>query len=66
MTKGDIVITPTGRLARYEGGGQYGAEFVYLDDCGKPIYLKSEQSFDTFCTKDIRLLAKIQPEYAKL
>ena len=62
MTPGDIVTLPSGRLARYEGGGQFGAEFVYLDANRKPIWIPSEESFDSFCTKDLRLLMKVQPD----
>ena len=66
MTPGDIIKTPTGRFARYEGGGQYGAEFVYLDAAGQPIWRAGEKTYDTFCTKDIRLLMQIQPEYSRV
>lgn len=60
MTKGDIIRTPTGRIALYEGGSINGAVFVYLDAQGKPI--RHGGALDTFCIASTRLLAKLQPE----
>ena len=41
-------------------------DWVYLDAAGQPIWLAGEKTFDTFCTKDMRLLMQIQPEYSRV
>ena len=62
MTKGDIIKTPTGRVARYEGGSLHGAMFTYLDNKGRPVKHNGEP--DTVCIASTRLLAKLQPEHS--
>tara|TARA_R110000868_G_scaffold137276_1_gene350790 strand:- start:212 stop:409 length:198 start_codon:yes stop_codon:yes gene_type:complete len=65
MTKGDIIQTPTGRIARYEGGTVHGAQFVYVDEKGEPRRDPRDRAqLDTFCLRSIRLLTKLQPELA--
>jgi hypothetical protein len=61
MTPGDIVRTPSGRLARYEGGGQYGAEFVYVnEDLQTQMETRDKAVPDSFCVKDIRTILKME------
>ena len=60
MTPGDIIKMPSGRMARYEGGDQYGAQFVYLDDKGQPA--KHRSMPDTFCVRSMRLLALLNDQ----
>ena len=60
MTPGDIIRTPSGKYARYEGGVLgVGANFVYLDDNGKPKTYRGEP--DSFCIASVQLLTKLQP-----
>lgn len=66
MTKGDIIRMPSGKFARYEGGGQYGAEFVYLDDTGIPVWDSHNQCQDTFCIASMAVLIKLQPEVSRV
>ena len=64
MTKGDIVRMPSGAMAQYIGGTDEGARFVYLTDEGTPRKHRGEP--DTFHIASIRLLARLQPEYARV
>ena len=62
MTKGDIIRMPSGQFARYEGGSQFGAEFVYLDANGKPKRDPRDKSeVDSFCLRSMHLLRELQP-----
>jgi hypothetical protein len=67
MTPGDIVLTPSGRLARYEGGVLgVGAHFTYLDERGEPVWDGHDQCWDTVTIGSIRLLMSMQPEYSRV
>ena len=62
MTPGDIIKTPSGKYARYEGGSVNGAEFVYLDANGKPKRdPRDKAQVDSFCLRSMKLLAALQP-----
>lgn len=64
MTKGDIIVMPTGRRACYLGGVLgFGAKFCYVDDAGKPLKDPTDsRKKDLFFISSTRLLAKLQPE----
>ncbi len=67
MTKGDVIQMPSGKRAMYMGGSDFGAQFVYVDEKGEPLRTPHDRKvLDTFCIRSLRLLARLQPEYASV
>jgi hypothetical protein len=60
MTPGDIVLTPSGRLARYEGGTNNGAAFVYMKPNGKPECDRKSGNREEFVLRDLKALAAMK------
>jgi hypothetical protein len=68
MTKGDIIPMFIGKPAMYVGAvlGQ-GAKFVYVDEHGEPKRDPHDRrELDCFFIDSMRLLIKLQPEYASV
>jgi hypothetical protein len=61
MTPGDICLMPSGRVARYEGGDQFGAMFRYLEQNGQPAKHRGEP--DTVCVRSMRLLTLLNAQH---